>query len=369
MKSKINGSKNTYNPQTVTPPKDILLEALEERNMGSKEFAIRTGKPEKTISAILNGKSSITPDMALQFERVLKIPAYFWLEAQRVYDECEARNAYQKIIAGSIDWAKKFPYSSMAKLGWVNKTRKASEKAAELLSYFGVASPKAWKNYYFDSNIKVSLRASLEEVKHAHALTAWLRHGQLQAQKIDAPTYSKSRFKKQLNQAKELMFLQPPDFFQQLQQLCLKAGVIVVYSPSLPAVPIHGATRWNNNVPIIQLTGRYKQNDIFWFTFFHEAGHILEHSKKYISLENISYKGENKTFEQEADEIAIAYTFSHKDEKKFLSLNSFDDAIIEAFAQKHRIHPAIIVGRLQHKQLISFKEKRKFFVAVDLEEA
>lgn len=358
--------KNTYNPQTVTHPRLILIEALEERNMGSKEFAIRTGKPEKTISAILNGKSSITPEMAVQFEKVLSIPAHFWLEAQRLYDECEARNAYQKIIEGSVNWAKEFPYSSMAKLGWVSPTRKPTEKAAKLLAFFGVASPKAWKDCYFDKKIKVSLRASLEEVKHAHALTAWLRHGLLQAQKIDAPTYSKSTFKKQLKEIQELMFLQPSDFFQQLQQLCLKAGVIVVYSPSLPSVPIHGATRWNGNTPIIQLTGRYKQNDIFWFTFFHEAGHILEHGKKYISLENISYKGEDEQLEQEADEIAISYTFNKQQEKEFLDLDSLEDETIEAFAEKHRVHPAIIVGRLQHKKIISFKDKRKFFVPIDL---
>lgn len=358
--------KNTYNPQTVTHPKEILIEALEERDMGSKEFAIRTGKPEKTISAILHGKSSITPEMAIQFEQVLRIPADFWLEAQRLYDECEARNAYQRIIEGSIEWAKEFPYSSMAKLGWVKTTRKPFEKAAELLTYFGVASSKAWNDCYFDNKIKVSLRASLEDVKHAHPLTAWLRHGQLQAQKIDAPTYSKSMFKKQLKAIQELMYLQPIDFFEQVQKHCLKAGVIVVYTPFLPAVPIHGATRWNNDAPIIQLTGRYKQNDIFWFTFFHEAGHILEHGKKYISLENISYKGADQKLEEEANEIAISYTFSHQKEKEFLALNSLDDGVIETFAKEHRIHPAIIVGRLQHKKIISFKEKRHFLVAIDL---
>ena len=84
--------KNTYNPQTVTHPKEFLIEALEDRNMGPKEFSIRTGKPEKTISAILKGDSSITPEMAIQFEKVLNMPAYFWLEIQRLYDECEARN-------------------------------------------------------------------------------------------------------------------------------------------------------------------------------------------------------------------------------------------------------------------------------------
>lgn len=69
---------------------------------------------------------------------------------------------------------------------------------------------------------------------------------------------------------------------------------------------------------------------------------------------------------RKADEIAIAYTFNEKLEKEFLVLNSLEDEAIEAFAQKHSIHPAIIVGRLQHKKIISFKEKRKFFVPINL---
>ena len=79
--------QNQYFPQSVPHPGETLVEKLEEMGMGPKEFALRTGKPEKTITAILNGGSSITPDMAVQFENVTKIPAHFWMNHQRGYDE------------------------------------------------------------------------------------------------------------------------------------------------------------------------------------------------------------------------------------------------------------------------------------------
>lgn len=84
--------QNQYFPQSVPHPSETLLEKLQEMGMGSKEFALRTGKPEKTISAILKGDSSITADMAVQFENVTKIAAHFWLNSQRRYDEYLAQS-------------------------------------------------------------------------------------------------------------------------------------------------------------------------------------------------------------------------------------------------------------------------------------
>jgi len=91
-------TKNQYIPQVVFHPGETLAEKLEEMGMGPKEFAVRTGKPEKTISEILNSKSSITPEMAVQFESVTKIPARFWLNRQRSYDEYMARKKRKRII-------------------------------------------------------------------------------------------------------------------------------------------------------------------------------------------------------------------------------------------------------------------------------
>src|SRR5882757_1468123 len=101
--------QNQYIPQSVPHPGITLEEKLEEMGMGPKEFALRTGKPEKTITAILKGDSSITPDMAVQFENVTKIPANFWINHQRNFDEYIAREKRQVVLEESRDWVKLFP--------------------------------------------------------------------------------------------------------------------------------------------------------------------------------------------------------------------------------------------------------------------
>ncbi len=80
-----------FRPDYVVPPGETLLEALEERGMTQAELAERTGRPKKTINGIVQGKVAITPETALQFERVLSIPAGFWSNLQRQYEETVAR--------------------------------------------------------------------------------------------------------------------------------------------------------------------------------------------------------------------------------------------------------------------------------------
>src|SRR5699024_1832798 len=101
--------------------------------------AVRSGKPEKTIFSILRGSSSITPEMAVLFEKVLKIPAHFWLNMQRHYDEYIARKEHESIVEAAQDWAREFPYADMVKKGWVPETRKVKEKAEALFSFFSIS--------------------------------------------------------------------------------------------------------------------------------------------------------------------------------------------------------------------------------------
>ena len=99
--------KNEYFPQFVLHPGTDIEEKLEEIGMGPKEFSVRTGKPEKTITAVLKGDSSVTPDMAVQFEKVLKVPAGFWLRRQYQYDEYMARLKQESLIKDSENRKKK----------------------------------------------------------------------------------------------------------------------------------------------------------------------------------------------------------------------------------------------------------------------
>jgi len=358
--------QNQYFPQVVFHPGETLIEKLEEMGMGPKEFALRTGKPEKTITAILKGDSSITADTAVQFENVTKIPAHFWLNSQRGYDEYLARVKRQEVIEKAVVWAKNFPLTQMVKLGWLNAVASKEEMAAQLLAFFGVASHKSWEDYYCNQQLKVAFRISLAHTKEPYAISAWLRKGEISAQEVQSPPYSEKAFKEILPRIKAVMADQPEDFFSQLQQLCLSAGVKVVFTPCIIKAPINGATRWLNDSPLIQLSGRHKRNDIFWFSFFHEAGHILLHGKKEIFLEQIEYADKDLEKEREADEFAVKWTFTHDEEAELKKILPVSEREFLEYASAIKTHPALIVGRLQHNLDIPYTWGQEFFKVIDL---
>ncbi|MDB9535667.1 HigA family addiction module antitoxin [Dolichospermum planctonicum CS-1226] len=103
MESKI---QNRYNPDYVSHPGDTLLEVLEDRGMTQAELAERTGRPKKTINEIIKGKAAITPETALQLERVFNIPASFWNNRERHYREFLAQKEEKKRLAKQVPWLK-----------------------------------------------------------------------------------------------------------------------------------------------------------------------------------------------------------------------------------------------------------------------
>ncbi|MHA8106298.1 HigA family addiction module antitoxin [Aquirufa sp. 5-AUSEE-100C1] len=356
-----------YLPQSRPHPGETLEEKLIEMEMGPKEFSLRTGKPEKTIIAVLKGNSSITPDMAVQFENVTKIPANFWMNHQRSYDEYIARVKQNAIIEEAVEWAKKFPIADMIKKGWLPKVSNIHEKVVEMLAFFGFANHTAWEDYYFKQQLKVNFRISLAQTSEPYAISAWLRKGELQAAELDANNYSEKKFKEALPELKSIMAQHPKDFFNQLQNICLEAGVKVIHTPCINKAPISGSTRWLNDTPFIQLTGRYNRNDSFWFTFFHEAGHILLHGKKDIFLEKVDYTLKNLEKEREADDFASKWTLTDKEEAEILAEAPLNDEDFRKFAKQFNTHPAIIIGRLQHKKLIPYSIGRKYFEPIIFE--
>lgn len=357
---------NQYTPDVVFHPAATLNEKLEEMGMSRKEFALRTGKPEKTIIAVLKEESSVTPEMAILFEKVTQIPARFWIDKQARYNEYNARVKHIDVIGEAEQWAHEFPYAEMAKLNWVPPARNAKDKAVILMNYFGVASHNAWGKLYLESELKVAAYTSLKQSHQPHAISAWLRQGEIQARQIEVSEFDVKKLKSTIPAMRKLMVEQPADFFRQLQSFCLQAGVVLLYTPKLPKVPLSGSTRWLNNTPLIQLTARYNRNDSFWFTFFHELGHIILHGKKFISLENVDFAAADPTKEEEAHRFAVAYTFTIEQEKELLQNKPITEQDIIDYAEKFDTHPAMIIGRLQHDGIIPYSVGRQFLEPVDL---
>ena len=112
---------NQYAPDSVSLPGQTLQEVLEDRQMTQAELAERMGRPKKTVNEIIQGKAAVTPETALQLERVLGVPAGFWNNLERNYREFLARKEEEERLAASTDWLRKLPVREMVKLGWVEK--------------------------------------------------------------------------------------------------------------------------------------------------------------------------------------------------------------------------------------------------------
>lgn len=122
----------------------------------------------------------------------------------------------------------------------------------------------------------------------------------------------------------------------------------VVLVPGLPKTGLSGATRWlNPDKALIQLSLRYKSNDHLWFTFFHEAAHILLHGKKELFLEGLD--GIDETKEHEANVFARDRLIPPRGFASFVRQADFSQEAITRFSESIGIAPGIVVGRLQHE--------------------
>lgn len=357
-----------YRPKTVSHPGQTLAYKIQELEMSIKEFAIRASKPEKTIIAVIKGDSSITPDMAVAFENITKIPAHFWLVRQQKYDEAVAREKMEAKLVESIEWANMFPIAQMVKYGWLEDVKDKQEKVKQLLRFFAISSSDAWHNYYMGQQLKVVFRISLNSTKEPYAVSAWLRQGEIQAEAIELGIdFSEKLLREKLSEMKQLMAQKPDNWHEILKDICFSCGIKLVYTQSLPKAPINGATRWiSGKYPLIQMSGRYKRYDVFWFSFFHEIGHILLHGKKDVFLENIEYDDKETAKELEADAFASRIVLSLEEEQEIIKNASFSPEIIKLFAKKFGTHHSIIIGRLQHNKIIPYNCDSQLLEKVEL---
>ncbi|MFN0013916.1 MAG: HigA family addiction module antitoxin [Saprospiraceae bacterium] len=356
--------------ELLSPPGETIQETIDALGMSQYELAERMGRPVKTVNEIIKGKEAITPTTAVQLERVLNIPAAFWLERERQYIQALTAIEHEaKLEPWANTWLLQFPVKLLEKLGWIPSCESKTKTVESLLTFFGVATPDEWTSVYIGEKLNTSYyRISLAHVTQHGALSAWLRKGELQAKALRAKPFDRKKFQENLAAMRSLAHQHSADFQEQLQYLCSEAGVVVVFTQSLPNTNVSGVARWINNgqTPLIQLSGRYKSNDHFWFTFFHEAGHILKHGKKDFFIEGIPDIRLDVEKEREANEFAANYLIPPRDFKRFVELGDFSETAILQFAGMVQTHPAVVAGRLSHEQLIHFSEAAAFKIKMDI---
>jgi HTH-type transcriptional regulator/antitoxin HigA len=345
-------------------PGETVLEVIESLGITQADLAERTGRPKKTINEIINGKAAITPETAVQFERVLGVPASFWASLEQNYRATLTRLAERERLKRQVGWLQDLPVKALAKRGWVPSADSAVEQMEALLSYYGVASVDAWRTLWTGVREAVAYRHSPSFASDFGAVTAWLRRGEIVARDISSQPYDTARFREILSAARPWCREKPEVFTKKLRDECAKAGVVVLFVPELPQMRVCGATRWlAPDRALVLLTLRYKSEDHLWFTFFHEAAHILLHGKREIFIEDqersssikvSEYSADRAKAEKEANAFAADTLIPPARYESFLEKADLSPLAIRTFAKEIAITPGIVVGRLQFDGIIPF---------------
>lgn len=347
-----------FAPDWVSPPGEAIQDLAEERGWSQQELARRLGYTEKHVSQLVNGKVALTVDAAQRLERVLGSTLDFWLNLEANYRRHGARLAAAQQQATWTDWLDELPLKDIMACGALPKVRLDARSKPGLvdacLKLFGVASPQEWRTHY--GAMQVAFRRSRPDQSDVGAIATWLRLGEQQAERQDGPDYDAARFKKALVHLRALTTEPPAVFEPAMRRLLHEAGVAFVLVPAIPRARVSGVARWlAPHRPLIQLSLYGKTNDKFWFTFFHEAAHVLLHGANKSDRQSIFLDDPNSAHsedprEHEANTWAGDWLIPVEQAHLLPGLRS--KAAVRAFAQQLGIHPGIVVGRLQHDGLI-----------------
>lgn len=342
-----------FTPNWTSPPGETLADILGERGWSQTEFAQRTGYTEKHVSLLINGKASITEDTALKLELVVGSTAAFWLSREARYKEARARADEEKLLQKEGSWLKKLPLKHMVESGWVRQFDSVGAQVAECLKFFEVASVKAWETRYLEpvAAFRSSKKYSIEPTPTA----AWLRQGERVASTIKCEPFDKVGFKNSLVEIRKLSNETDPALFvPKLAMICAKVGVAVVFEPEPPGCPVSGATKWlSPTKALLMLSLRHKSNDHLWFSFFHEAGHILLHGKKMMFIDMDKMLTDEQ--EDEANRFSRDVLIPPALAMQLLELRPHEIDVL-AFSKHAQIAPGIVVGRMQNERLLGWNQ-------------
>ena len=346
-----------FRPDWASAPGDTIADFLKERALSEVEFARQIGHPLDYARSLLQGRATITIAIARKLERVLGASIEFWMARDFQY-----RQDITRLHEADDEWLGQLPVGDMIKFGWISPVPYPFDEIAACLNFFGVQSIREWRDKYLNLKPMAVFRTSPSFDSRPAAVAAWLRKGEIEAATINCKPWHPARFQESLSDIRSLTREKDPGrFIPKLQQCCAKSGVAVAVVRTPSGCRASGATRFlSQNKALLQLSFRYLTDDHFWFSFMHEAGHLILHGQRGFFLEGVATTSNAE--EQEANEFAVQALFSSEFRQALLELKSEAREVIR-FAMRSGVSPGIVVGQLQymgkirHNQMNSLKRR------------
>ena len=340
-------TEQSFRPNWASAPGETIQAIISARGSSKAKLGSCLAMQDTELNSLLVGQLEISPNLAKRLAKVLGSTPRFWLERDKQYHE--SLKALGLAAPELLRWSRSFPVAEMVKAGWLNKPA-PNDTAAGLLAFFGVSGFDDWRENYQARLTQTKFRTSESFENAVGSTTAWIRRGEILAENMNCGPFQKENFGQSLSKLKALTLEENPRIFiPSLQQECAKHGVAVVVTRCLPGCAASGATHLlENGTALLLLSARFLSDDQFWFSFFHEAGHLMLHTDEACVEETGT---EVTVIENEANTFAQRVILEPLGEGQ-LSMLTPNKFSIARFARRCNVSAGVIVGQLQYLKRI-----------------
>lgn len=347
-----------FQPDWVSRPADTICALMGKSGLSVHDIAEKFDADEYLIHELITGVRGIDNQAASLLSAALGGAPSFWLQRQRIYDERLKKAAESEAGEQAKAWVRQLPVKHLADAGWIKRPASWCETYQQLLAFFDVDEPGTWSRHYGRLLDQYAFRTSSTLTSSFAATATWLRLGELQAQKIQCAPWDADRLRDRLVSLRALSKVKDPRvFIPQIRKLCAQCGVAVVFVRAPSGCRASGATKFlSPQKAMVILSFRFLSDDHFWFTFFHELGHILLHGEEDVFVEggeDINDQLAEK--ENEANVFASSLLVSVGEMRRLSGGRPQAREVIRA-AVSLGISPGILVGQLQFNGFIGFNQ-------------
>lgn len=346
-------NKIQYDEIMAFHPGYYLKDMIEAMGITQEEFAKRLGTSGKTLSELLNGKINLSDSLALNLSKMFGTSVEVWLNLQKTYTRKVLEIDRRISLKDDLLLVKEIDYSYFVGIGAVPSVKKPAEKVDELLKYLNVSSLNVLSQPDFLVNYRTAVSNSSE--KNRLNSNAWVQTALNIGSAYETNSFDLKKLRQKIPVIRRMTLQKPEQFVPELMDLFHTCGVSFVILPYLKNSGVNGAVKWvHKDKVILAINNRRKYADTFWFSLFHEIGHVLQQkvAMLIVSRDVAEMDEVNQSLEMKADEFAQNTLIPAHDYASFIQKDDFSESAIKAFSKAIGIHPGIVVGRLQRDKII-----------------
>jgi HTH-type transcriptional regulator/antitoxin HigA len=339
---------------------------LEERGWSQIDLAEIIGRPAQLISEIVSGKRGITPETAMGLADAFGTSPELWMNLETRYQLAKSQaEAGPAIKDARVRRARlyTYPIREMARRGWIEHANNIDVLEHQIEAFFGQKIDNI-------QHLRHAAKKSGDEIEAAPAQLAWLYRARSLARALQVERYSEKAVRAAEQSLRGLMH--EPIEIRHVPRVMAAAGIRFLIVEALPGSKIDGACFWlDDSNPVIAMSLRHDRIDNFWFVLRHELEHVIRRdglNKRGIIDTDIAETAAAalSTMEKRANEAAQEYCVSDYEMKRFIARIRplYSEKAIVQFARRIEVHPGIVVGQLQRRGELHWKNLRKLLVKI-----